>query len=260
MNELANIREALNTACVYVQDAWKTAVMDGISGAPRPRANKRLREQYAASIMLDTQTAAGGTLSQKVITEAQVAEDLEHGKPPWDMKPMLLNGPKARVGKNGNYNIIPFRHGTSSDSGSDSNFKAMPQSVYSKARALKASIKTANGTKWGGRLPAQGPRGQSRTAALNTKTGKVEHYQHSNNIHEGMVRVEKSYQGAKQSQYMTFRRVSDKSASNSWYHPGYEAHNTARNVARVCQPVVEEMLRDAAEKDLTRVVTSMGLM
>ena len=73
----------------------------------------KLRQIYADNIVTGKQIRGGESLRQSVIAIKKIAEQLENGTGPWDMKPMLLNGPKARMGKNGKYNIIPFRHGTS---------------------------------------------------------------------------------------------------------------------------------------------------
>lgn len=213
------------------------------------KVNIGLRQIYADSIVTTGQLRNGSGLKQTVLATKKIAEELEYGKGPWDMKPMLLGGPKARVGKNGKYNIIPFRHGTSDSYSPNSNFKPMPKNVYSNARQLKASVKQGNAMKWGGRLPAQGPAGQNKTSG----------YQHKNNIHEGMVRIEKTYRAATQSKYMTFRVVSSNSDPSSWIHPGYQAHNIASSVADFCRPAIEQMIGEAAAADLQQAIVSIGL-
>lgn len=249
MNDLKNIQEAVEQAAEYVQATWQQVVMgsETVPGAKPISLNISLRRLYADSIVLDKQLTGMGSVSQRILAAKKIAEQLENGSGPWDMKPMLLNGPKARVGKNGKYNIIPFRHGTGGNS--DSNYKTMPTQVYKQARELKASVRAGNAMKYGGRLPAQGKPGKNPT------TG----YQHKNEKHEGMVRVEKTYKAAKQSQYMTFRVVSERSDPNSWIHPGYEAHHIAKSVADFCRPAVEDMIRHGAEADIQQAFVSIGL-
>lgn len=251
MSDMTHIQDALQQAADYVQATWQQVVMgaEQIPGAKTPKANINLRRIYADSILTEKQVAGMGSFSQRIAATKKIAEQLEHGTGPWDMKPMLLGGPKSRVGKNGKYNIIPFRHGTSDSYSPNSNFTPMPKNVYRQARELKASVKQGNAMKWGGRLPAQGPAGQNKT------TG----YQHKNQIHEGMVRIEKTYRAATQSQYMTFRVVSERSAAGSWIHPGYEAHNIAQGVAAFCKPAVEQMIGDAAAADIQQAIVSIGL-
>jgi hypothetical protein len=244
MGDLPNIEAAVAQAAGYVQATWQQVVMGAIQvpGAKQPAVNIGLRKLYADNIVLNNMRTGQGSVAQEVVALKQIAKDLEDGKGPWNMKPMLLNGPKARVSKKGvKYNIIPFRHGTSDNYSPNSNFRPMPVDIYKQARDLKASVKQGNAMKWGGKLPATGKPGQNPT------TG----YQHKNDIYEGMVRIEKTYAKTTQSKYLTFRVVSSKSDPMSWWHPGYEAHHIAQGVSDFCRPAVNEMIRSAAMADLT---------
>lgn len=243
MSDLPNIQAAVAQAAAFVQATWQQTVMGTteVPGARPLSVNLALRKLYADNIVLNNMLVGGGSIAQKVIALKQIANDLENGKGPWDMKPMLLNGPKARISKKGiRYNIIPFRHGTSANYSPNSNAAPMPRGIYQQARELKASVMAGNKMTWGGKLPATSKPGQNPT------TG----YQHKNDIHEGMVRIEKTYGKTTQSKYMTFRIVSEKSDPKSWWHPGYEAHHIAKGVSEYCRPAIEEMLKAAATRDL----------
>lgn len=265
-NELVNLRSAVAEASRYVQATWQQAVMGALPlpGVQEIRVNIALRQKYAESIVLDSQLAIAqaGFLRRRVIATATIARDIEFGKGAWDMKPMLLNGPKARISKNGHrYNIIPFRHGTSAAHGMNANFRTMPKNVLGQAKQLAPSfammmpqrakmpggkIQTSMqpiGLKWGGRLTGTEmahPPGQNKTTGYQHKAGK----------YEGMVRVRKRYANATQSKYLTFRVVSDQSDPQSWWHPGYKAHHFARNVSEYTKPAVEDMVRQAAQLDM----------
>lgn len=247
MSDLPHIEAALQQAADFVQATWQQAVMGSqpLPGMQPIKLDIKLRQIYADNIVTGKQIRGGESLRQSVIAIKKIAEQLENGTGPWDMKPMLLNGPKARMGKNGKYNIIPFRHSVPSSSASSS----MPQQVYKQARELKATIRQGNAMKWGGRLPAQGAPGANRT------TG----HPHKHDKYEGMARIEKTYAKATQSQYMTFRVVSEHSAPGSWIHPGYPAHHIARSVSAFCKPAVEKMLKDAAIADLYDVIVTLGV-
>ena len=243
MGDMPHIEAAVALAAAFIRDTWQQVVVGTLQvpGAKSPKVNVGLREIYANSIATGNVIVRGGSVTQRILAATQIASDLEDGKGPWDMKPMLLNGPKARVSKKGiRYNIIPFRHGTSANYSPNSTAPPMPKGIYQQARELKASVRQGNAMKWGGRLPATGKPGQNPT------TG----YQHKHDIHEGMVRIEKTYQKTTQSKYLTFRVVSDKSDSRSWWHPGYEAHHIARGVSEFCKPAVMQMVREAAVADL----------
>ena len=72
-------------------------------------------------------------------------------------------------------------------------------------------------------LPAQYDVKEIHSLALNT--GTVIRYQHKAPIYEGMHRRDiSSTDKEKRGGYFTFRRVSDKSDEQSWYHPGFEPH------------------------------------
>lgn len=250
-----SIDRAITAACRLIQATWQQAVMGSqqIPGVPEIRANINLRRLYADSIALGEQLSNpnSGLFRRSVVTTKQIARDLEYGKGPWDMKPMLLGGPKSRIGKNGNrYNIIPFRHGVSSaKSGSNANFKPMPKDIYAEARKLKASVRAGNKMAWGGRLTGTEDR---YAPGKNPTTG----YKHKNGRYEGMVRIEKEYARATQSKYLTFRVVSTQSDPQAWWHPGYQPHHIAQGVADFCAPAIREMIAAAAQHELSVAVES----
>ncbi|BET57905.1 hypothetical protein [Geobacter sp. 60473] len=255
MNEQKNLEKAVTAACRLILATWQKTVMGSqqIPGVPEIRANINLRQLYADSIALGEQLSNpnSGLFRRSVVTTKQIARDLEYGKGPWDMKPMLLGGPKAKTGKNGSrYNTIPFRHGTSPKHAPNSNFKPMPKDIYAEARKLKASVRDGNRIVWGGKLTGTEDR---YTPGKNPTTG----YQHKSGRFEGMVRIEKEYERATQSKYLTFRRVSSNSDPQAWVHPGYKAHHIARGVATHCEPAVRAIIEAAALQEL-KVTLSSG--
>lgn len=269
MGALPNIEQAVQQAAGFVQATWQRVVMGQtqVPGATTPQCNVQLRALYADSIVTDNMIVGQGSVAQRVLTVKQIARDLENGKGKWDMKEMLLSGPKARHGKNGRYNIIPFRHGTSDNP--NSWFKKMPNDIYKQARQLKETrtetTKVAVAGKhmrqvlgdhiqqhkktlqWGGRLTgteATHPKGANAATGQGHKAGK----------YEGMTK-----NGAKgQTQYMTFRVVSDSSPTGSWWHPGYQAHHIAQGVADFCRPAVEKMIGEAAAADMVSAIATIG--
>lgn len=247
MSDLKNLEQAVRSACRLIQATWQQTVMGAqqVPGVPEVRANVNLRKLYADSIALGEQlnVPTSGLFRGQVVATAKIARDLEYGKGPWDMKPMLLNGPKSRISKNGvRYNIIPFRHATAGTKNTAVG-RPMPKDIYAEARKLKASVREGNRIAWGGKLTGT----EGRYApGKNPTTG----YQHKSGRFEGMVRIEKEYARATQSQYLTFRRVSTNSDPQSWWHPGYKAHHIAQGVARHCQPAVAQMVEAAVHADL----------
>lgn len=255
MSDTPNIEAAVSMAAALVKATWQQAVMGSqkLSGMKPITLDINLRRIYAESIITTGQTRSSGGIRQGVLTTQKLAEKLEKGCGPWDMKPALLGGPKARMGKNGRYNIIPFRHGTSARHAPDSNFKTMPQDIYKQARQLKASVKQGNKTAWGERLTGT----EARYAPGKNPTSG---HHHKNGRFEGMVKIQKTYAKATQSKFMTFRVVSDRSAPGSWIHPGYKPHNIVRAVEAHCRPAIEDMIQAAAERDLQTAITNVGRM
>ena len=251
---LNHISGAVARAARYVQATWQQAVMGHPVPGMRPvTVNIQLRRLYADNIILGKQINGVNGISRNVIAIKSIARDLEYGKNPWDMKPMLLHGPKARISKAGGarYNIIPFRHGIPTKN-PDANFRPMPKDVYKQARQLKATFAKHSmeggayqkTLKHGGKLLGT----EDKHPAARNPTSN---YEHKAGIYEGMSRVANRYGKKTQSKYMTFRVVSENSDPRSWYHPGYEPHNIARAVSDYCRADVEAILREAAAADMT---------
>lgn len=151
------------------------------------------------------------------------ANMLETGFPPFDMKKGFQKSEKAKRSKDGGwYLTIPFRHLTPTAQGVFGG-RPMPRNIYEMARRLKS----------GQRLTG--------TEKLYPPQVSWTGYQHKNGIYEGMIRNVKYYpqSGARQGTYYTFRRVSDKSDPQSWWHPGFEGVHAIQHI----KPFAEQWLR-----------------
>lgn len=176
---------------------------------------------------------------------------IENGKAPFDMKPGLLKGPNAKVGKNGRYNTVPFRHGTPETTGkrvgapmpiTGHTPKGTPTSlIYAAAKRVKASSENATGkTVWGGRTGDFG--GYGMRTQLPVKGGRPGAYTWKASPFAGMVKIAKTYKSAVQNQYVTFRRVSDNSDPSSWWHPGIKARRFVNRVHDYLADVVKRII------------------
>lgn len=164
---------------------------------------------------------------------------VEQGMSPFDLRDTLLSSPRVHMSKDGHrYMSIPFRHGTPGSQGgagtpmgrsyqerggesrrADLGFqkadaRALGKRIYDLAKKLKP----------GDRLPA----GLAPLLAPH----------HTTDIYAGMSRVRHGYGRAVQSQYRTFRTISDRSDPAKWQHPGITARNLASEV--------EDWIRDNA--------------
>ncbi len=197
----------------------------------------------------------------------QLANLIEQGMPQTDLRTTLL-GPNVRIsaegefgkhlvirptGEVGYYRAVPFRHAVPDTGGAvgqamGSQYKdvvddaeKLGRDVYGEAKKLKATVSDPyKGTKWGGRL----------TASDMEKLGvpKLKPH-HAVPIFQGMVRERKTYEKARQTQYMTFRTISTL-VPTGWIRPATEGRHYGQKVA--------EYVRQTAPAALEAYVKGMG--
>lgn len=189
---------------------------------------------------------------------------VEHGASAFDMRETLLPSAKAKTSEKGyRYLAVPFRHKAASLSTggmaavmngkqmADIAIRDMAKDVRTSAQKLTATRSAAEffepsgqgklfpgkRTEWGGRL---------NTSEMSVPLLRE---RHAGNIYEGMVRLEKTYKSATQSQYMTWRMISDNPATTrsdegggNWMHPGISARNIAPMVSNYIQQVAPGIL------------------
>jgi hypothetical protein len=177
---------------------------------------------------------------------------IENGMAPYDMKPGLLNGPNAKRTKSGiKYNTVPFRHGTPGGTGkrvgapmpiTGTTAKGSPKSlIYSAAKKLAVSSeKPGGGTAWGGRGGDMG--GYGMRSQLPVKGGRPGAYSWKSSPYAGMTKIAKTYGKATQHQYVTFRRISENSDPNAWWHPGLKARKLVKQVHTYITDIVGRII------------------
>lgn len=200
---------------------------------------------YASTIRM----VSTGPMSAEIISDYKYVEDIESGRPAYDLKRMLSTSLKVRVSKKGSrYLIIPFRHNTPGNSAHSS---AMSVETYSTVRRLKKSAIVGGGMRMSGtgawdvktRSPAMVARrkylwGDRAPAGLVPKL-KTEH---KTDPTAGMVRFKNSSGG---SMHMTFRVMTEK--SNGWIIQPREGLWIARAVATSLQKTAELEFAAAVE-------------
>jgi hypothetical protein len=213
MNEkvLPELHQAVLTMAERAREDWQTAIYHA-------KLWQGERDHYANSIKIEET----GPYAARIWAEYRYAEEIETGRPAYDMKVMLRTSNKTRMGKKGLYLIIPFRH----------NIKTMPAAVYKAAKALAPSKVTSIGTRvsatgatvaqnkyaWGGRL----------------KSGAVPQMLRK---HAGMVKFEQSTPGAARSGYLTFRVMSQN--STGWIKPAQPGIHLLAKVVEGLRPQCE---------------------
>lgn len=176
---------------------------------------------------------AGGQIYATIVLTGMIPNMIEQGWNGGDMKPVLLAGRNAKTGKDGTrYNTVPFRHGTPGVTGRNmpemgSQFRHVMK-AQDAARLGKRVHDAAKKLKPGQRLPAgMAPKLRSH---------------HVTDIFASMVRQQGP---ARSTQYMTWRRVSDKSDPRSWIHPGIVGRHLFRDAGQYAQTVASKIFAEA---------------
>lgn len=199
------IEASLQTSLAIIKDRWQTEAQ---------RKLKSSRPLYLQGLSFDSVIYPyDSPFSGAVMLKGTLPNMLEKGFSAFDLK--IGFGKSRRITKTksgGWYLTIPYRHSTP---GSFMYGQSMSKDVYGVVKKLNPYKSGLGNTtlSWPG-------------AGDTSWTG----YQHKTNKYNGMVRIVKSYQKTTQSQYMTFRKVSNNSDPMSWWHPGYNGVKIAESL------------------------------
>lgn len=246
-----NLSAAVERVAMAGAERWREAVLK----APLWEGE---RQAYADSIKVRNT----GPYSAEIVSDYRYVEDIETGRPPYDMKRMLDSSMKVRVSKKGRrYLIIPMRHNTP---GNDALARSMPADVYAEARHLLPSKiigqgqrvsgtgaysmeKSAGGHRrrvtvrkniyqWGQRLPA------GLAPKLQTH--------HKTDPYAGMYRFSaKTPGGRNYSSYVTFRVMAE--GQPGWIIPAKPGLYIAKKVSDGLMADVEKVFGAAIQADLS---------
>lgn len=175
-------------------------------------------------------------LKGTIILTGSLPNMLEQGATAFDMKEGMLRSAKVKNGKSGPYLTIPFRWASAGSIGENEAFSGvLPSEIQSMLKNINSAktIPTFGGKgsriSKGDKLDVTGTKFDTlltRKAFTDLKTGKkYGSYLHKSPIYQGIQKESTFYGKALQSQYMSFRRISLRSAKNSWVHPGFVARN-----------------------------------
>lgn len=181
---------AVKASLLYARSEWVGIAQQKLRSS---------REDYIAGISEVTMT---GPYNGYIELKGKFPNMLETGFTGFDMKTGFANSPKRKTSKTGGwYLTIPYRHRTSGS------VAPMPKDINKEAKKL------------GDRESLS----EKLVASLGYKR-ETSHtgYRWKNAKFDGLTRVIKTYpSGMKRSQYLTFRRVSEKTDPGAWAHPGY---------------------------------------
>lgn len=210
------------------RDAWARAAMHGLNVS---------RAAYLAGLQ-QPEVEGPGVVSIEL--KGALANKIERGARPFDLREGLLSGPNARIAKDGHrYAIVPFRHQTPGTRGA----LATPMDqTYAPPSAGSRSgrIGIAGHVELGERAYKRAQRlraGQPPT--IDAPKLQAHHAVHA---------FERMYKagGKGHRYYITFRTVSDR--VQKFQHPGFEARNFVQYAVDHASRVAPAALRQLAEE------------
>lgn len=218
-------KAAISTTMMATKSHWESTVQKRLTTT---------RADYLLGLNADNSMEFPDSYTGVLTLRGKWPNMLEEGFPAYDMKTGFGNSGRRTQKKDGGWFLtVPFRHRTPGTAGSAVGGSAMPDDIYSQARALRG------GQKLKGTETSYPPQTSWKG------------YEHKSGIYENMKKVTKTYDKATQNQYMTFRRVSDKSDPSSWWHPGFTGVKAI--------DIVEPFARDTFQKVLNRnIKDAMG--
>ncbi|RKP44674.1 hypothetical protein D7S86_26965 [Pararobbsia silviterrae] len=255
------VEQAVRAIAQEIQSNW----IDAIAAAPIWQGYK---QPYIDSIKVDYW---GSGMRAEIVSDYKLAEQIESGMPPRDLKTMLDTSMKVRRTHDGRrFLVIPIRHNTP---GNTAHAPAMPTSVYELASQMRASEVTGTGTRPSGQTTVMTPGSGMAPSPLQTpfasniatkKTYLVPNhsYQWGGRLKRadltaagvsqadqrrfaGMVRMKESTGGTS---YLTFRTMVE--GSSGWVIPAKQGLYIARGVAEHIQPIAQEALNEAMRREL----------
>ncbi|MCL1993476.1 MAG: hypothetical protein FWG66_11085 [Spirochaetes bacterium] len=226
-----------------IREAWlgyaKGGSLPGVESLKNPQGG------YARSI----KKRRLGPLSYEIYSEAPIAEMLEKGTSPFDMKKTHTKGPRSRVSKEGHgYLIVPFRWGTPGTVGFRNVMAGDVLNIVRKFEKMSTERsaddapdrdKTPNAMgKMVGR--AQYSKGYGRLSGAGLADQNM----------AGMVRAHDEAGKNRASGYFTFRVISAKGRPGSWINPGIKARPVTQTVADITREPVSKLIETAMKGDL----------
>lgn len=254
-----NVAQAVQDMALMANAMWKDYAL-GVTPLPDGTSIQSRNGRYAESI----QTRKTGPFSAETFSDSPYAKTLEDGGTR-DLKKMLDTSLKVRVSKAGKrYLIIPFQWGTPGTTGFGRN--VMPKSIYLTVRQNRDGPRNpkflwsrttgmttrVSGTGawdpkthaplevpqrkylWGDRLSAD----QIAGAGVFGSAAKRM---------QGMVKFQSERGGNKDTQYLTFRAMTEDSTG---WKAVIKPRHVARAVADFMRPRAEEIIRQAVLADL----------
>jgi hypothetical protein len=218
--DTSEVEEAYSLLISQIDDL-KTAIVYGLRdelGRNWAQIAKNELKSTRNEYLMSLEPQDEGPLAASVVLTGQLPNMIENGATAFDMQEGFKNSGKVKFTKSGAwYLTIPFRHATPGALAENEAFTSvMSDELYRLVRKMRV-VNEAN-------LPDEYQHTDVRPEITDNSGNVVyEAYKHKGPKMAGLTQYKKWYQSATQSQYMTFRRVSENSDDLAWKHPGMSA-------------------------------------
>jgi len=203
-----------------------------------------VRDMYVKSLIVGSEGPYIGYVM--LVSKNPLPLMIELGTPSFDMKEGFGKSQKIKIKKGGGwYLTIPFRFATAGALGENQIFSGkLPKKIDKLVKNLapEQSLKIKD-------IPKEFQTLKTREKLL-TPNKEFETYTHRTSIYEGIQKT-KLPGSNRHTQYINFRRVSDKSDANSWIHPGFIAKNFKDKAIKSMDlfKEIDELIEEFLEKE-----------
>lgn len=173
--------------------------------------------------------------------EGKLANALEDGASPYDLKKGLLRSSKVKRTKDGKpYIHVPFQLKTPGGGARGSEPSVMPRSIYRMASQMGIGQPM--------KLPKKYEDYGIKTR-LSADIEKWGHYTWKASPYQGIVKTPSGGGGGK-STYHTFRTVSKNSDPSSWIHPGFRKLGAIEQASQKVEQIFAEVMGTLSKKGI----------
>lgn len=203
-----------------------------------------VRDMYVKSLIVGSEGPYIGYVM--LVSKNPLPLMIELGTSAFDMKEGFGKSQKIKIKKGGGwYLTIPFRFATAGALGENQIFSGkLPKKIDKLVKNLapEQSLKIKD-------IPKEFQTLKTRGKLL-TPNKEFEVYTHKTSIYEGIQKT-KLPGSNRHTQYINFRRVSDKSDANSWIHPGFIAKNFKDKAIKSMDlfKEIDELIEEFLEKE-----------